>query len=276
MSNDGFLRRLTHRFTDRTPVVPVLRLSGPIGAAGSFGRGLSLAGLAGSIERAFAVSKAPAVALTINSPGGAPVQAALIARRIRELAVEKGQARHCIRRGRCGVRRLLARLRRRRDLRRREFRRGIDRRDQRRLRLRPAVGADRDRAARPYGGDAQGHARSLRRGEGGGRRDPQEPAGRRPRRIHHLCPGTSRRRSEEWRKVALRRRVLDRPPGSRSRPRRRHRPFAHGVARPLSASGCGSGSSRRPGAGVGAFAWSVAWSPTEKRRAPSWTPSANG
>ena len=89
MSDGGIMRRLTGRFTERTPVVPVLRLSGPIGAAGGFGRGLSLAGLAGSIERAFALTKAPAVALAINSPGGAPVQAALIAGRIRELAAEK-------------------------------------------------------------------------------------------------------------------------------------------------------------------------------------------
>lgn len=70
------------------PFVPVLRLSGIIGSVGGFRRGLSLASLAGDIERAFAFKKAPAVALAINSPGGSPVQSSLIARRIRELADE--------------------------------------------------------------------------------------------------------------------------------------------------------------------------------------------
>ena len=70
------------------PIVPVIRLSGVIGAGGAFRRGLSLAALAGPIERAFRMSKAPAVALAVNSPGGAPVQSALIAGRIRELALE--------------------------------------------------------------------------------------------------------------------------------------------------------------------------------------------
>jgi signal peptide peptidase SppA len=80
---------LIDRLRRRAPVVPVLRLTGVIGSGGALRRGLSLAGLAGAIERAFRVSKAPAVALAISSPGGAPVQAALIAARIRELAEEK-------------------------------------------------------------------------------------------------------------------------------------------------------------------------------------------
>lgn len=73
----------------RTPVVPVLRLSGPIGLATPLRPGLSLAVLAGAIERAFAMSKTPAVALLVNSPGGSPVQSNLIFRRIRQLAEEK-------------------------------------------------------------------------------------------------------------------------------------------------------------------------------------------
>ena len=44
---------------------------------------------ASSIERAFKLPRLKAVALAINSPGGSPVQAALIARRIRQLAEEK-------------------------------------------------------------------------------------------------------------------------------------------------------------------------------------------
>lgn len=67
-------------------VVPVLRLSGPIGRIGLRRGGLTLAGLASSIERAFSVRGAKAVALVINSPGGSAAQSELIARRIRLLA----------------------------------------------------------------------------------------------------------------------------------------------------------------------------------------------
>ena len=71
------------------PVVAVLRLSGVIGSLGPLRSGLTLSGLAGQIERAFKLPKIEAVALVINSPGGSPVQSALIAGRIRDLAVEK-------------------------------------------------------------------------------------------------------------------------------------------------------------------------------------------
>jgi signal peptide peptidase SppA len=71
------------------PVVPVVRLSGVISAAGGLRPGLSLASLAAVIERAFAVPDRPAVALAVNSPGGSPVQSALVAGRIRQLSEEK-------------------------------------------------------------------------------------------------------------------------------------------------------------------------------------------
>jgi signal peptide peptidase SppA len=74
---------------DPPPTVAVLRLSGVIGAMGGFRRGLSLADQAASIERAFKVRNLKAVALAVNSPGGSPVQSALIAGRIRQLADEK-------------------------------------------------------------------------------------------------------------------------------------------------------------------------------------------
>ncbi|MBB5516904.1 serine protease SohB [Rubricella aquisinus] len=70
----------------RKPVVPVIRLQGAIGAMGR--AGLSDARLAPVIERAFRKGKPAAVALNINSPGGSPVQSALIAARIRRLADE--------------------------------------------------------------------------------------------------------------------------------------------------------------------------------------------
>ncbi|MDP6603720.1 MAG: S49 family peptidase [Rhodospirillales bacterium] len=72
------------------PTVAVLRLDGVIGAIGPLRRGLSLTTLAGPIERAFKLRGLKAVALAINSPGGSPVQSAMIARRVRALADEAG------------------------------------------------------------------------------------------------------------------------------------------------------------------------------------------
>jgi signal peptide peptidase SppA len=71
------------------PVVPVVRLSGVIGAVTPLRPGMSLAGVARMLERAFAVKNAKAVALVINSPGGSPVQSRQIYLRIRQLAEEK-------------------------------------------------------------------------------------------------------------------------------------------------------------------------------------------
>jgi len=50
---------------------------------------MTLAGLAKTLERAFATRNAKAVALVINSPGGSPVQSRQIYLRIRQLAAEK-------------------------------------------------------------------------------------------------------------------------------------------------------------------------------------------
>ena len=72
------------------PVVSVIRLSGVIGGrSGPVGNGLTLNGLEKTIESAFSSKRVKAVALAINSPGGSPVQSALIAGRIRALADEK-------------------------------------------------------------------------------------------------------------------------------------------------------------------------------------------
>ena len=73
----------------RRAVVPVLRLSGPIGMATPLRPGLSLATAAEAMERAFSLSRTPTVALVINSPGGSPVQSSLIFKRLRQLATEK-------------------------------------------------------------------------------------------------------------------------------------------------------------------------------------------
>lgn len=82
------LRRIG--MSEQPPTVAVLRLNGTIGAAAGLRPGLTIAGVAGSIARLFADKSVAAVALVINSPGGSPVQAALIHDRIRILAREKG------------------------------------------------------------------------------------------------------------------------------------------------------------------------------------------
>ena len=74
----------------RGPVVPVVRLSGVIASGGLLGsRGLSIESVAPLLKRAFDMRGAKAVALSINSPGGSPVQSALIGQRVRLLAAEK-------------------------------------------------------------------------------------------------------------------------------------------------------------------------------------------
>ena len=83
-------RKLKSRlpFTKSPPRVAVVRLSGTIGAGGRMA--LNDEGLAPILEKAFKRGKPAAVALVINSPGGSPVQSALIAARIRRLADDKG------------------------------------------------------------------------------------------------------------------------------------------------------------------------------------------
>lgn len=79
--------RMKIPFVNRAPMVAVLRLQGMIAAGGRPGQ-LNDAALAPVIEAAFKRGKPKAVALVINSPGGSPVQSALIAARIRRLAAE--------------------------------------------------------------------------------------------------------------------------------------------------------------------------------------------
>jgi signal peptide peptidase SppA len=89
----GLIERLMQlvpaRLRPGTAVVPVVRLSGVIGAVTPLRPGMSLSGVARILERAFATKNAKAVALVINSPGGSPVQSRQIYLRIRQLAAEK-------------------------------------------------------------------------------------------------------------------------------------------------------------------------------------------
>ena len=73
---------------DDRPVVPVVRLQGAIGVGAPFRPALTLAAVAGPLEKAFKTKGAKEVALVINSPGGSAAQAHLIYARIRRLAAE--------------------------------------------------------------------------------------------------------------------------------------------------------------------------------------------
>jgi signal peptide peptidase SppA len=72
----------------RRPVVSILRFEGVILPRPRRG-GVSLASHGVAIEKAFRASGLVAVAIVVNSPGGSPVQSALLYRRIRQLAEEK-------------------------------------------------------------------------------------------------------------------------------------------------------------------------------------------
>src|ERR1700751_5583570 len=86
---DRCMEWLPARFRRGTAVVPVVRLSGVIGAVTPLRPGMTLSGVAKMLERAFGTRNAKAVALVINSPGGSPVQSRQIYLRIRQLAAEK-------------------------------------------------------------------------------------------------------------------------------------------------------------------------------------------
>ncbi len=175
-------------FRRDAPVVPVVRLTGIIGFSTPLRPGLSLAGVARTLERAFAVRRAVAVALSINSPGGSAVQSHLIFRRIRELAEE--HERHVIAfvedagasggyMMACAADEIVADP---------ELYRRLDRRRRRIVRLRQA---DRERSAverRLYTvGRPQGDARSVPAGES-----------RRCRTAEELAAGKSTRTSLRW------------------------------------------------------------------------------
>ncbi|WIY04298.1 S49 family peptidase [Amycolatopsis mongoliensis] len=77
---------------ERKDVVAVVKLHGVITPSPSpLARGaINLAAVETALTRAFGHERLKAVALLINSPGGAPTQSGLVAERIRQLADEKG------------------------------------------------------------------------------------------------------------------------------------------------------------------------------------------
>lgn len=77
---------LPKKMKSTNPLVATLRLSGVIGEGSSFKPGLNLAAVKDALEKAFEMNGVNAVAISINSPGGSPVQSALIHDRIRALS----------------------------------------------------------------------------------------------------------------------------------------------------------------------------------------------
>jgi signal peptide peptidase SppA len=85
-----FNRLLPKRFRKKGLAIPVVRLHGAIMTGGSqFKPTLNLANAAQMLEKAFSMKDSPVVAISLNSPGGSPVQSRLIFQRIRALAEEK-------------------------------------------------------------------------------------------------------------------------------------------------------------------------------------------
>jgi signal peptide peptidase SppA len=73
-------------FFKKKKIVAHLKLSGVIGNAGKFKQGIDFAGQEEIIKKAFSLKIAKCVAITINSPGGSPVQSHLIYSLIRQQA----------------------------------------------------------------------------------------------------------------------------------------------------------------------------------------------
>jgi signal peptide peptidase SppA len=73
-------------FFKKKKIIPHIRLSGVIGSAGRFKQGIDFSGQQEIIKKAFSFKKSKNIAISINSPGGSPVQSHLIHDYIRQLA----------------------------------------------------------------------------------------------------------------------------------------------------------------------------------------------
>ena len=82
------MKFISRFFKSNTQIINVIRMNGVIASGSKFpgSSNLSLESLEKQIERAFSGKKIAGVALIINSPGGSPVQSALISERIIELS----------------------------------------------------------------------------------------------------------------------------------------------------------------------------------------------
>ena len=73
-------------FFKKKKIIAHIKLNGVIGNVGKFKQGIDFAGQEEIIEKAFSLKKVKVVAITINSPGGSPVQSHLIYEFIRAQA----------------------------------------------------------------------------------------------------------------------------------------------------------------------------------------------
>ena len=78
-------------FTTKKSIIGIIKLAGIISTESRLGSrgGLNLNDLSDPITKAFSFKNVKAIVLLVNSPGGSPVQSALIANRIRDIAKEK-------------------------------------------------------------------------------------------------------------------------------------------------------------------------------------------
>ena len=73
-------------FFKKKKIIPHVRLCGVIGSAGRFKHGIEFSGQQEILKKAFSFKKSKNIAISINSPGGSPVQSHLIHDYIRQLA----------------------------------------------------------------------------------------------------------------------------------------------------------------------------------------------
>jgi len=73
-------------FFKKKKIVSHIKLSGVIGNVGKFKEGIDFSGQEEIIKKAFSIKKSLVVAISINSPGGSPVQSHLLYKFIREQA----------------------------------------------------------------------------------------------------------------------------------------------------------------------------------------------
>ncbi len=83
------LKKLIKLFISTKPKVAHISLNGVIGGGSRFEKGLNLENVFPLLETAFELDGIKAVAISVNSPGGSPVQSELIYNAIRELSAEK-------------------------------------------------------------------------------------------------------------------------------------------------------------------------------------------
>ena len=65
-------------FFKKKKIISHIKLNGVIGNAGKFKQGIDFSGQEEIIKKAFSLKKAICVAISINSPGGSPVQSHMI------------------------------------------------------------------------------------------------------------------------------------------------------------------------------------------------------